>query len=183
MLVQPKKFNRVRRHVLLLMIMTCVSFMMLLVLRGPAWSFNIVTPDRDRSPITILDHNTASPQSASDKTALTSSSAAGVEDPCLPLLKAVRYSAGSSSPPAVNQRSIHGDAAGRATALGLIIGVRFALGPQESNGSSRRRPSARLDVWQPNDNIRNPHALAVADYRDCRKDQALKALSNWRWSR
>ena len=98
-------------------------------------------------------------------------------DSCLPLLKSI-HQTNSVSAMDRNQRS-----AGKATALGVIFGVRFALGPKEIAKSKHRK--ARLDIWQTKGSIadNNRHALAVSDYRACRKEKALEALSAFRWKR
>ncbi len=98
-------------------------------------------------------------------------------DSCLPLLKSI-HQIHSASAMDRNQRS-----AGKVAALGIFVGVRFALGPKEIAKSNRNR-KARLDVWQTTGNIVDDrHALAVSDYRSCQKEKALKALSDFRWKR
>lgn len=97
-------------------------------------------------------------------------------DSCLALLKSVRYVPTSQ----MDRNNRHH--AGTAAALGLVFGVRFALGPKETNKPGKRKSNARFDIWQPqNDNGRQ--ALAVADYRRCKNEQALQAISDWRWKR
>ncbi len=98
------------------------------------------------------------------------------QDSCLAMLKAVRASA---PPSAMDQHRRH---AGQAAALGLVFGVRFALGPKEPVRRSARQSGARLDVWQTED-VSGRHALAIADYRRCQNEKALEALSHWRWKR
>lgn len=106
---------------------------------------------------------------------LTNSPTPSVADSCLPLLKSIHH----ISPPSAtdrNQRS-----AGKAAALGLVIGVRFALSPAKK---ATPRPNARLTFWQPYGSIQGDrHALAVASYRDCQKEQALKALGDIEWEK
>lgn len=98
------------------------------------------------------------------------------DDSCLPLLKSVRN---FTPPPSATDRDRR--SAGQAAAIGLVFGVRFALGPKET-ARSRRQGGVRFDVWQPRDD-NSIQAMAVADYRRCKNDQALKALSDWRWKR
>lgn len=83
-------------------------------------------------------------------------------DQCPPLLTSA-YD--ESSHPALdrNQRS-----AGKAAALGLVLGVRYALPPAAQTGVVRSNHKS---------------ALAVAVWRQCQKQQALQALSEFRWQR
>jgi hypothetical protein len=97
-------------------------------------------------------------------------------DSCLPLLN-TRHTTPVSDMDRT-QRT-----AGTAAALGIVFGVRFALGPKET-AKSNRTGNARLTIWQPaNATAGDQHALAVADYRNCQKEQALKALNEFRWTR
>lgn len=104
-------------------------------------------------------------------------------DRCLSLLKTVNHVNGPV--PAMPDRRYD---ASKAAALGVVFGVKFALGPKEvthNKRSNRRSPKARFSAWQ----LDNQSAaggykvLAVADYRRCRNEQALNFLSDWRWSR
>ncbi len=141
-----------------------VSFVFILcVVAHPAWSFESV------------DH---SAQPYAEKQALTSThpSSPTVVDPCLPLLKSIHHASSTSSMDR-NQRS-----AGKAAAIGLVLGVRFALSPPKKTKSYADRP--RLDLWQPAGVIGGDRsALAVSAYRQCQKEQALKAISDFRWAR
>ncbi len=136
------------------------------VFSSPAWSFEV---SQDLNGV-----------SAAQKQALTSSSPSQspspvLADPCLPLLKSVHY---DSSPSAMdrNQRS-----AGKAAALGLVLGVRFALSPPEKAKPANK---PRLKVWQTSGaSAGDRSALAVTAYRHCQKEQALKAISEFRWAR
>lgn len=97
-------------------------------------------------------------------------------DSCLPLLN-TRHTTPVSDMDRT-QRT-----AGTAAALGIVFGVRFALGPKET-AKSNRSGNARFTIWQPaNATAGDQHALAVADYRNCQKEQALKALNEFRWTR
>lgn len=106
-----------------------------------------------------------------------------VSDKCLSLLKTVNHVNGPVAAMPDRTRD-----AGHAAALGLIFGVKFALGPKESaqnKRSGRRSPKARFSVWQVDDQHETGSykALAVSDYRRCRNEEALNFLSDWRWSR
>lgn len=108
----------------------------------------------------------------------TSSSSPAIVDGCLPLLKSIRHTSASSAMD-WNQRS-----AGKAAALGLVFGIRFALEPSPKSKS----PKSRLDVWQPQNAIAgDQRALAIADYRKCQKEKALnssiQAIQDFRWTR
>lgn len=134
------------------------SFVLVLCLfAGPAWSFE-----------TVNEHPAVAP-------ADTSTSSPTVADACLPLLDT---SSQSPLPSAMdrNQRS-----AGTAAALGLVLGVRFALSPPNKAGLAPQKP--RLDVWHPTEASNDRSALAVTAYRQCQKEQALKALGDFRWVR
>lgn len=138
----------------------------LIVFAGPAWSIEL-----DQSTSVIETDN---------KTSLTTSSPESViaKDKCSSLLKAVRY----TNPPSAMNRDRR--SAGKATALGLIFGVRFALGPKEVVKRDKSGDAVRFDFWEPRDrNTNAKQAMAVADYRRCIKEQNLKAISDWRWQR
>ena len=140
------------------------SFVMILCLIvGPAWSFEM-----DDSGFERLDL-----KQQQDFT--TKQSSPPVVDSCLPLLKSIHTSPQSAMDR--NQRS-----AGKAAAVGLVLGVRFALSPPQKVRSHADKP--RLDLWQVNGgSADNRSALAVSAYRQCQKEQALKALSEFRWAR
>ncbi|MEM7650512.1 MAG: hypothetical protein AAF204_00320, partial [Pseudomonadota bacterium] len=131
---------------------------------GPAWSFE------------ASDDGFGQVQPSLQKQALINSepSSPTVADSCLPLLSA------HTSPQSAmdrNQRS-----AGKAAALGLVLGVRFALSPPKKVRSRADKP--RLDFWQVSDSATdNRSALAVTAYRECQKEKALKAISEFRWAR
>lgn len=108
----------------------------------------------------------------------STSSSPDMVDGCLPLLKSIRHTSASTTMDRT-QRS-----AGKAAALGLVFGVRFALEP-----SPKSKPSKpRLDVWHhQNATAGDRHALAIADYRRCQKEKALnssiQAIQDFRWTR
>ncbi|MCB9982902.1 MAG: hypothetical protein H6861_04390 [Rhodospirillales bacterium] len=133
---------------------------------GPAWSFEAVESQQtlEGSDLGLITSYPTQPSSPT------------VVDPCLPLLKSIRHTPPVSAMDR-NQRS-----AGKAAAAGLILGVRFALSPLQKVKSRADRP--RLDIWQPTGaNSGDRSALAVTAYRQCQKEQALKALSEFRWAR
>ena len=133
------------------------SFVLVLcLLVGPAWSFTI------QEEPTVLSFDTSTPSPT-------------VADACLPLLDTIRQ---SSQPSAMdrNQRS-----AGTAAALGLVLGVRFALSPPNKAGLASKK--TRVDLWHPTEASNDRSALAVTAYRQCQKEQALKAIGDFRWVR
>ena len=87
-----------------------------------------------------------------------------VADVCLPLLKATQ-----SDPRDIVTQDVRPDA-GQAAALGLIFGVRYALGPKET---TRARPASK---GMENGDLSGDRALAVAEYRRCRSEQLLTTL-------
>lgn len=108
----------------------------------------------------------------------STSSSPDMADGCLPLLKSIRHTSATSAMDR-NQRS-----AGKAAALGLVFGIRFALEPTQKSKS----PKPRLDVWHhENATAGDRHALAIADYRRCQKEKALnssiQAIQDFRWTR
>lgn len=133
---------------------------------GPAWSVELDHPS------SVIDTNETKLPIISSPTPVPAN-----DDSCLPLLKSVRQYAPPPSATDWDQRT-----AGKAAALGLIFGVRFALGPKELAKSRRTEKPVRFDIWQPRDSG-NAQAMAVADYRRCKNEQALKAISDWRWAR
>jgi len=138
----------------------------LIMFTGPAWSIEL-----DQSTSVIETDKNASLTTSSPESTIA-------EDKCLSLLKAVRY----TNPPSAMDRDRR--SAGKATALGLVFGVRFALGPKEVTKRDKSGDAVRFDFWQPRDrNTNAKQAMAVADYRRCVKEQNLRALSDWRWQR
>ena len=98
-------------------------------------------------------------------------------DQCLPLLKSFHIDHNAYAMDR-NRRS-----AGETAGIGLVFGIRFALGSDDAKRPGNRRNAPRLDIWQPGV-TGDPHALAIADYNRCKGDQALKALrEEWRWGR
>ncbi len=89
-----------------------------------------------------------------------------VADVCLPLLKSIHH---PNAAPGRTQRTA-GTAAAQLSVLSLAFGVRYALGPREDTGT-RGTPALKTS-----ENPIATHALAVAQYRDCHKKQALESL-------
>lgn len=98
-------------------------------------------------------------------------------DQCLPLLKSIQ----TISPESALDRSQR--TAGQIAALGLLFGVRFAPGPLERPGKATAETMVQIKV-SPEPLLEGRAALAVAAYRDCRKNEALTALTReFRWAR
>jgi len=137
---------------------------LILVTSTPVWAFDV------QSSATTDEAKVA----AVAKQLTTSSSTVIAGDPCLRLLKSFHI---DSSSTAMNRsrRSV-----GETSSARLVFGIRFALGP---NKVKQGRRDTRFDIWQP-DFTNNPEALAMADYKSCKNNQALKVLDEtWRWSR
>lgn len=134
-----------------------------IVSAGPAFAFEAAEPASviENPGVNLPDSNIPPPS---------------MVDSCLPLLKSIRHTSPTSAMDRT-QRS-----AGAAAALGVVIGLRFALGPKEQAGANRRK--ARLTIWEHTSAMAGDrNALAIADYRACQKDKALNALSGFRWER
>lgn len=97
----------------------------------------------------------------------------GDDDACLYILKAAREQTGSE----VSEHDYR-QSAGSAVALGLVFGVKFALGPTELRKYPRRShvQAAAFHVGEPRDY--GGQALAVADYRACRNERTLRTLTD-----
>lgn len=94
----------------------------------------------------------------------------GGSDPCLSYLNPVRFETARAAM-ITDQRS-----AGQA-AIGLVLGVQFALGPVEKSRSDRRKASgAGFNIWTPRADS-SAQALAVAEYRRCKNKQTLEAMA------
>lgn len=92
-------------------------------------------------------------------------------DSCLPLLRQVRLSPSGSVNIGQNQRPA-GPKASMPMTLGFLIGVRVALGPKEVVKPGRR-VQIGPELLQRYDTGES-YALAVANYRRCKNDMALK---------
>lgn len=144
--------------------------MVLAVSAGTAWSFD--TYD------SVYGHAATQVEDSGSVPFVSTVPSPSVADSCLPLLKSI-HSTNSVSAMDRNQRS-----AGKAAALGLVLGVRFALTPPTTAKARSVKGKARLDIWQSEGSFAgNRNALAVSAYRQCQKEQALQALNNFRWAR
>lgn len=100
----------------------------------------------------------------------TKSSPSADVDTCLPLLRQVRLSS-SGSTTGQSQRPA-GQKASMPMTLGFLIGVRVALGPKEVVKPGRR-VQIGPELLQRYDTGES-YALAVANYRRCKSNKALK---------
>lgn len=153
---------------------TLLAIMMLALsfTAGNAWSFESQSLSVNMSDASAIE------KSRDGNKLITKSPPPSMADTCLPLLHSIRHTAPTSAMDR-NQR-----AAGAATALGLVIGVRFALSPPKKAGSRRKTNGPAIDLWQTEGvTAGNRHALAVSAYRQCQKEQALKALQGFSWKR
>lgn len=101
-------------------------------------------------------------------------------DPCLSFLKTIRHAPAHTARYNADQMDRTRRAAGKATALGLVFGLRIALGPKQVTGKTHRPVETGIWAFDKHGST----ALAVADYRKCKNEKALKALEeNWRWAR
>lgn len=135
---------------------------------GTAWSF-------ERFDVSVLPG--ASPSFSAQGPDRRDSSFSGTEQ-CLLLLEASVHSPQAVS---VTEESRHSAGSAAPLALGLVFGVRYALAPPKSH--TAKRDHARFDVWQTLPSSGSRHALAVADYRSCQKEKALRAFHNFGWVR
>lgn len=73
---------------------------------------------------------------------------------------------------------------GKSAAIGLVFGLRFALGPKEVLKNTRAK-DIELDVWSPRDSASSDiiQVAAVSQYRRCKKEETLNALNDFRWQR
>jgi len=63
----------------------------------------------------------------------------------------------------------------KAAILGVVFGIKFATGPKEI----RNKKKASLTMWSI-DNQNKPEAMAVAAYRKCKNEEALKSITEWK---
>ena len=154
---------------------TCAAAFSLLVLVSTGTSFAFTTYDgyQDVLPNKVKSVALSAPLAYDPPSAVT--------DSCLPLLKTL-HETPSNSVTDRNQRS-----AGKAAAIGLIFGVRYALTPPigtpANKVDTRDNKNGSYDVWGQNGSSlthNNRSALAVGAYRACQKKQALAEISNVR---
>ncbi len=129
--------------------LSAITFVTVLTLSvGTAWSY-----DYDVSRETLFENSKAPPSAA---VAL-----------CAPLLNSAHNTLVTSTT-ARNQRT-----AGKVAALGLVLGVRFALEPQKDHTSQRPLNKASKII----ENDKNRSALTIASYRKCLKDETLEQMA------
>ncbi len=124
---------------------------------APAWSFEVITaPEAQGQAVNIM----RAPQ-------------APAGDSCLYILNQAQERDAASA-----RERYYRQSAGSAAAVGLVLGVRFALGPASVQKSRRlSSPPAAFRVWESRD-TGGAQALAIADYRACRNEQTLRALTD-----
>ncbi len=129
---------------------------------GSAWSFETQVPADNR---VLRNHSFSS----------LNTPPSSAEDPCLPLLQSIRHTNPISAADETRRD------AGKVAALGLVFGVRFALGPKEIAGSGKAGSRFSPYIGVPGSG--NMQVLAVSAYRQCKREEALNGLSDWRWKR
>lgn len=139
-----------RKHIALLILIT-LFLAAFIVLATPARSYTMGEASQLSAAAPVAGRQ------ALDKTPITE-----VADHCAPLLQpAALRDAGS-----VKVR----DDAGHAAVLGLILGVRYALGPTEIPGQNGYQGDGF------HSDVSGVRARAVAQYRHCRNQELLKSL-------
>ncbi len=153
--VQILHFSDRRLHAL-----TILLIVSLVMAPAAAWSYQtyVVLPQLD-TPLEF------SVEPEKDIFSTVDPVSPAVADACLPLLKSIHH---PNAAPSRTQRSA-GTAAAQLSVLSLALGVRYALGPREDTGT-RGTPALKTS-----ENPVTTYALAVAQYRDCHKKQALEA--------
>jgi len=159
-MIQARLTKAIGRHLVALIFVLAFS-------TGPAWSFD--TYDGVTGEIVSFD------RAGQESGKLQASPTAA--DSCLPLLKSIRHISPNTAVDR-NQRS-----AGKVAAIGLLFGVRFALAPP-GKAKTKRRAKPSFEIWNTDGTLSgNRNALAVSAYRQCQKENALKALGDFRWAR
>ena len=97
-------------------------------------------------------------------------SPSSVDSSCISLLK-TNQTLSSKASTIRNQRS-----AGKVAALGMLLGARFALEPQENTAVKASYDKSAPD-YQKTRVSKNRSALAIAAFRKCQKEQALEQLA------
>ncbi len=95
------------------------------------------------------------------------SPSSSVTDLCKPLLKSNQH-ASSQSVTVRNRRTV-----GKVAALGLILGVRFALEPKSNDNINTARPGNTTKGHIIEARNSNRSALTIAAYRQCQKENIL----------
>lgn len=141
-----------KKHIALLVLVTLILAAFIV----------LATPARSYTMEGTYNLSAAAPvagRQALDRTPLSSE----VADHCAPLLQHAPHLDGTN----VKVR----DDAGHAAVLGLILGVRYALGPTEE---TRRNHGYNGDGFH--SDVSGVRARAVAQYRHCRNQELLKSL-------
>jgi hypothetical protein len=152
------RFSDRRLHAL-----TALLMLAMIMAPAAAWSYQtyMLMPQLD----TPLELNF---DAEKDIFAETQPTSPAVADVCLPLLQSIhnpKAAYGRTQRPA-------GNAAAQVSVISLALGVRYALGPVEDTGT-RGTPAYKVSATP-----ESARAIAVAQYRDCHKKQALKALGS-----
>lgn len=147
-----------RAYMCVLQMVVGVLFATVCLTSAPAWSFEVTTTVQSGVAAPIV----SVPEEPSG-------------DSCLYILRAARERAEVTS-----RHNEYRQSAGSAAALGLVFGVRFALGPGEVTKVRRRgtQPVASFGMWEPRESTGGGQALAIADYRACRNENALRTLTD-----
>lgn len=153
----PRPFCMGHGAALRLALAGLLTLIVLVIASRPVWSF-------ETTPVT-------SGATGAQVTAF-STSLPDVADSCLPLLNVVQYD------PSVSAMDGDRHSAGQAAALGLMFGLRIALGPKELTRTGRQRNAVTAGFWSPSDG-NGVKALAIAEYRRCRNEQVLQALTQY----
>ena len=125
----------------------CLLWVCMTLLAAPARALARMVPDNP-SAVSSADGKTASAYS---------------DDSCLALLK-TSTEREETSPAYAPEPT-----AGKTAVIGFVFGLRFALGPSQTTKGGR----TSVAFWQPG-NAGNSQAMAIADYRRCRNEAALK---------
>ena len=162
---KKRAFRKLKSCAVTLSLITMVS-------TGTSWAFTTYGEYQDVPPLKVK--NVALEPRLQYKPSST------VTDSCLPLLKSIQKTS-SQSVTDRNQRS-----AGKAAALGLIFGVRYALAPVSAQKvDSSESSQGDFDVWHDDGSsvVDDSNAVyAVKAYRSCQKKQALNATKkDIRW--
>ena len=160
--VEEKKC--VCRRVIAMVVFSLLISAVTSIYSGPAKSFELNSLPLPKS--SLYEAEVTNPMTTS---------APAKEDPCLPLLQTVRQETPVSTSLGRNE-----DNARKAAALGLVFGLKYAVGPKEIAKSKRLNKPTKIEQHHDTNGVR---ALAVADYRRCKNENALKEISDWRWER
>ena len=164
-----KMRDRAAKH---LKVCAVASVLIITISTGTSWAFTTYDGYDDVPPLKV--------KSVALEPRLQYKPSSTVTDSCLPLLKSIQKTS-SQSVTDRNQRS-----AGKAAALGLIFGVRYALAPVSAQKvDSSESSQGDFDAWYDDGSsvVDDSNAVyAVKAYRSCQKKQALNATKkDIRW--